>query len=440
MGPAKGATRKMTRRRPGALKKIGKTVGKLAKGAYGLMRPTLNNTAKILIPRITKAVIDKSVAAIAGGAFMPSARKGNMLLSNAPAAVGSTVRTRAPNVKTSRGSCRIVHSEYIGDIAARDPGTFDLQYIFGLNPGNGALFPWASKIAQQFDSYKFNNLTFRYMPLCGTQTQGVVVMAIDYDASDDPPASLQQMLTYKGAVQTNAWKPALNLSANSDLSKAKSHYVLSGVAPPNTDIKTYDIGNFYLAVNSIASAGAIGQLFVDYDVTFDTPQTELDPPSVGSRGVITLATDPQTVSALMVADMTGPLAAFWTVDPGNSGVQDLYLPVPGYYTLSFAQEASSTITYATSIVAQQGPALLNFFSNDSSANSFQQTIQFQVINPDQVALTFSNILSSVTVGETLSFYWAIQPLASELATSATFEPLPSLNNPRRRFGRTPVPV
>lgn len=429
----------MVKRKPGAIRNVGRAVGKVAKGVINIAKPTLKKAANLIIPRFTQAMIDKSVNAIVAGGFMP---RSNAMLSNAPAAMGSTVRTRNPNVKTSsKGSCRIVHSEYVGDIAVRDPGTFDLQYIFGLNPGNSALFPWASKIAAQFDSYKINQLVFRYMPLCGTQTQGVVVMAIDYDASDAPPASLQQMLTYKGAVQTNAWKPAINLSAGSDLSKAKSHYVLTGVAPANTDIKTYDIGNFYLAVNSIASSGAIGQLFVDYDITFETPQTELDPPSVGARGVLALTTGGTEATApLLVTNMVGPLAAYWEPD-ATAGSMDLYIPIPGYYTFALAQSASdSAITYGTSIQSLQGPTLLNIFGQNATDNSFYQNLQFEVINPDQPVLRWANPISGQSAGDTLSYYWDVQPLASDLATNAEFEPLPSLNNARRRFGRTPNPV
>lgn len=427
----------MGKRARNALRKVGRALGTVGRSVVKIAKPTVNNAAKALIPRITKSLIDKSVASIAGGMF--NARNGrNMQLSSAPAAMGSTVRTRAANLKASRGSSRIIHSEYISDVAARDPGNFDLQFQFGINPGNTGLFPWASKIASQFDSYKINSITFRYMPLCGTQTQGVVVMAIDYDAADAPPSSLQQMLTYKGAVQTNAWKPAAHISASSDLSKSKSHFVLTGVPPPNTDIKTYDIGNFYLAVNSIASQGAIGQLFVDYDLTLETPQTELDPPSVGSRaGNISFISDPEDVAATTITNLLGPLPAFWE-QSDTAGVYSCFVPIPGYYTITMLVEASVAVAFATSLVSLQGTSLFKYF--DAATDTFIQTMQFQVINPDQPALQWACSVSGQTAGtDTWSYDWNIQPLSSSLVIDGSFAPLPSLTDPRRRFGKTPAP-
>lgn len=261
-------------------------------------------------------------------------------------------------------------------------------------------------------------------------------MAIDYDASDDPPASLQQMLTYKSSVQTNAWKPVSHNSSSSDLNKAKSHYVLTGVPPPNTDIKTYDIGNFYLAVNCIAASGAIGQLFIDYDLVLDTPQTELDPPSVGARGQIDNSA-PTGLQLLptAVTGLLGPLAAFWE-ESDTPNIYNLYISTPGFYvmTVIFNTDGDSAV-YNVALTSEQGPTLLNYFS--ASGPTYTQTIQFQVVNPDLPALNWN--IDAVSTTDYYLYDWNIIPLASSLATTGGYVPLPSLNDPRRRFGRTPKP-
>jgi hypothetical protein len=418
------------------IKKLAKKIGRVGRAAFGIAKPTIRNAAKQIIPQMTKSLIDKAVAA---AMFAPAPLRGlprGARMTNAPAAFGSTVRTPEANIRTGRGTSRIAHSEYIGDVATRDAGTFDLQFIFGLNPGNSALFPWASKIAQQYDSYRFNSLTFRYMPLCGTQTQGVVVMAIDYDASDAPPMSLQQMLTYKGAVQTNAWKPVANVSALSDLSKAKSHYVLSGVPPPNTDVKLYDVGNFYLAVNSVSAGGAIGQLFVDYDITFDTPQTELDPPSVGTRKQVSVTVTPTNLMPDVISGLIGPMGVYFDTSDGTT--YNLYVPSPGYYTLYNVLSGPTDTIFVTSIESVQGTPLLNLFANAPAL--FTQFLQFQVVNPDQPALTWSAEVTGATTPADVDLYWSIQPIAADLATLPTYMAPPSNTDLRRRFGKTPKPV
>lgn len=415
-------------------RKILQKLGNAARSAARFTTPIIRQAAK----NVTQQMVNKAIAGMAGAAT-PAPKQGKRrpaALMNAPSAFGSTVHTGSPNLRGSAGSSRITHSEYIGDVAARDPANFDLQYQFGINPGNQTLMPWASKVAGQFDSYVINSLRFRYMPLCGTQTQGVVVIAVDYDASDPPPTSLQQMLTYKNSVQTNAWKPVTHSSAGGDLHKLKSHFVLTGVPPPNTDIKTYDVGNLYVAVNAVAATGALGQLFVDYDITLSTPQTVLDPPSVGARANITGSATTQNIGTLSANNLLGPMGAYF--DDQGGEVYDVYVPVPGYYTFNLILLADADFSHIA-ITSSQGPALIS--QPVTGTDNYAFTLQFQVINPDSPALSFNGSVTGIggTFHE-FAFEWVIQPLSDTLVSTSTLMPVTSLMDARRRFGKTPRPV
>jgi hypothetical protein len=145
---------------------------------------------------------------------------------------------------------------------------------FVINPGNPTTFPWLSDIAAKWESYRFNYLRFRYETRKGTSTDGSVIMAIDYDATDAPPVSEAVMTTYSGAVEDATWKNCACLAAVSQLHKiGPQKYVRQATLPTGGNIIDFDCGNFMFGTTAQADASNIGKLWVDYDVTFYTKQT-----------------------------------------------------------------------------------------------------------------------------------------------------------------------
>lgn len=433
----------MPKRLRNAAKRVGKAAGRAAKGAVNMAKPAVNAAARQIIPALTKSIIDKTVTAIAGG-FVPGPKLGGrrpMALTNAPAAFGSAVNTGTASMRMNGGGTRVVHREYLGDIGAR-ANTFDLQYQFGVNPGNASFMPWCSKIANNFDSYSFNRLSFIFLPVCGTNTEGVVTMAIDYDSSDTPPTSQQQMLNYKGAVQTNAWKPATMTCSSADLHKLKTHYILTGVPPKDTDIKTYDVGNFFLAVNTQTVGATFGQLFVEYDVTLTTPQTVNEVPCLESAGVLTLSGSPTLivdVAATATTTFRGPLGAY-VVASSTPYVYDVYLPTAGYYQITFAQEESvipDTIQWGTT--AMQQPLFLRAFTSTSTTQA--EVNQIAVATTSMPAFQF---ISQMTYAPELDnlvvkFYLSVLPIGESVLVNPDFSEFTARSDPRRRFGLIPRP-
>jgi len=101
---------------------------------------------------------------------------------------------------------------------------------------------------------------------------GKYALAVDFDAADAAPTSKLDLLNFEGTVSLKAWEDGRYVCSPSNLSKMKSYYVRSGALANNLDIKTYDVGTFFVATSGQAANTFIGELFIEYDVEFMTPQ------------------------------------------------------------------------------------------------------------------------------------------------------------------------
>jgi len=196
-------------------------------------------------------------------------KKSTNAMNSVPVAYNKPTMTRKPNISgnpyAENGSVRIKHTEFLKDILGQPTFTNSSTPI---NPGVSTTFPWLSSIAQNFESYRFHLLKFRYDPTCTTVTPGSVMLAVDFDAADDPAVSKQQIMSYHNAVRSAPWDCVSYSSSKQDLLKfGTQRYVRTDAVVPNTDIKTYDVGNFQLATilaNDVDST--FGELYIEYDV------------------------------------------------------------------------------------------------------------------------------------------------------------------------------
>jgi hypothetical protein len=188
----------------------------------------------------------------------------------APAAVSSSWSLgRAQFVAPAKGGCmRIRHSEYLSNLSGAT--TFTALSV-PLNPGLSSTFAWLSSLANNFESYHFHSLRAVYRTMKGTSTAGEVTLAIDFDAADGVPATKAEMFSYEGVVKAAPWENVAYVASPRNLSKAVELYTRSSLVA-GTDIKTYDVGNLILAVDACADTSVVGDVFLEYDVEFFTPQ------------------------------------------------------------------------------------------------------------------------------------------------------------------------
>lgn len=168
----------------------------------------------------------------------------------------------------------IKHREYFLDVDAYNEQNY--LTILEVNPGLATVFPWLSGIAKNFEKYRFNSLSFEYIPAVGTSTAGSAAIAPDYDAADDNTTiSKDRLLAFEDSVRGPLWSGFTMKCSPHNLRKVL--YVRRDDLAINLDIKTYDNLQLILSRSAAADNPEVGELWVTYDITLITPQMDPDP-------------------------------------------------------------------------------------------------------------------------------------------------------------------
>jgi hypothetical protein len=266
----------------------------------------------------------------------------------APVARGKVMRMTQP-VFESNGTgsnVRIRRREYVHDVPSSE--NFTATYL-AVNPGLTSTFPWLSKIAINYEKYKFHILRFGYETEASTSTSGSIMMAFEYDVHDPSPLNKQEMMGLNGATRSPAWTPQY-CEADPDVLLRQQRLVRMGSVPPTADPTLYDVASFYLATSGLPTTGTlIGELYVEYDI-------ELYIPNVVSANEVATT---QSVSVMSSGN--------YIVSPAPTKVgelrcligitNELILPRAGSYLVTVcprysAAANSETLTVAGSLFAQ----------------------------------------------------------------------------------------
>lgn len=183
----------------------------------------------------------------------------------------------SPNDET--GSIIIRKREYIKDLYG-PTNNFDL-HSFPLNPGMPNAFSWLSQLAQNYEEYQFEQLVFEYHSTTtdiGNSTTGqcgTIVMATNYNAAAKEFSDKAQMMEYSHSCSAKV-TDSLTHGVECDPSKLNGDGVYyTRASSVSDDIKSYDLGNFQLAICNTPSAYAnqpIGELWVYYTVRLSKPK------------------------------------------------------------------------------------------------------------------------------------------------------------------------
>jgi len=314
---------------------------------------------------------------------------------SAPVSRQRTQKMTTPNLSSSMfggdGRIRVRHREYFSDIVSPNNGFNDTS--FSIQPGNSIMFPWLSTIAENYESYKFNSLSFEYETMCATSQAGKLLMAVDFDASDAPPINKTQLMADHNAVSSAVWQECCYKASKEDLNKfGPQKFVRTGNVAA-TDIKTYDIGNLQVATQGAGGSSlTVGELYVSYDVELMTPQINPIPLSfhgVAGTGIspdLILGTAPTITGSLPVTEIT------------NGTTTTLSILRVGQYLVSFFYVgtglSSSHAAYGTAAITEQQQL--------GNVADTAQIIQFavDVINPGDgitANLSGSSTLSACSI-------------------------------------------
>lgn len=307
-----------------------------------------------------------------------------------PQSFGYLNRTGEAMVSTSTNgrSITVTHREYIFDVTGNTSESFPTpnasnNYLSTLiNPSNPQLFPWLSQMSNLYETYRFDKLEFLYEPLSPTNSAGVVMMAVDYDSTDLPPSSKQQMQSYKNATRSPTWLAQLNRSDLSDLRKQKNYY--TNFTGPDGTSRFNNIGRFNLVSIGQGGTATIGELYVQYTVRFETPQM------VGSPGLgVTFTASTSTLNA---AILYGNLQCEWRA------TNELVLDMPIKNTIMTITQEGTVILNEPSVGIVGGTGSRTLISE-----AFQATEAISVIKLDN--LTSGSVLQfSIGAATTLTKY------------------------------------
>lgn len=199
-----------------------------------------------------------------------SPRKGKNQALVAPVAKQKRVSTSKPRVTTRGDNFYVKHREFLADIEGNSAFTISK---WELNPGLPTTFPWLSGVASRFESYIVHKMRVIYEPTVSTNTNGTILMGVDFDAADESPEDKVKMMAMKGSVRSAPWASCSKTLSKSDIhTMAKQKYIRVTSLDPNLDIKTYDVGSLYIATQGFSSATDTGELYIEYEIELKTPQ------------------------------------------------------------------------------------------------------------------------------------------------------------------------
>lgn len=173
-----------------------------------------------------------------------------------------------PTISGTSRPLRIQETERIGTITANSTaGSFKADgYV--LNPANTTTFPWLSSIASLYDKYKFHKLKFSYINNAPTNVAGNVSLAVDFDTLDTSPATSVAMSNLAKFKTFAPWKSeTLEIPVNR---RGNNLWLYTedtqAQANTNVDLKTYNLGKFYVSTEGMSASQVAGYLVVEYDV------------------------------------------------------------------------------------------------------------------------------------------------------------------------------
>lgn len=196
---------------------------------------------------------------------------------------------------------------------------------YDVNPGNGILFPWLSRVAANYEKYRFEKLEFEIVPRNPSTVSGAVYAAVDYDWDDNVATSVQQLMSNHGAVSSDVWR---QFTLTVDVAKMNQdvpyRYVESVARTVNSQRMMY--GGFLMVAIAGSATLLTFDLFVRYTVRFTLPALH----ATLSEGTQTLG----NITTIAPATIT-PLAALPKVD-GLEQVTSASVGVPAFGTFTGA--------------------------------------------------------------------------------------------------------
>lgn len=285
--------------------------------------------------------------------------------------------------KTGDHATRITHREFIGDLKVpSNPTEFSNAFAHNINPSNGTLFPWLSKMAPLYSQYKIHGMVFVYKTMSSNFSAsggplGTVIMATNYNVNDLKFGDKIQMENAEFSVSTDPSRNIVHaIECDPKSSGPQTLFVRDPTSnDPTTvgDARFFDYGKIQIATTGLpgSSGTVLGELWVSYDI-------ELLKPVIGNQATQATVALPATVSAIALdsqSDGTESLSA-------ASGLQlavvsDTYEKA-AISTIGFSLTPKWAGTYTGAAILNGNPNTVTTVCRilDGESEAFPKTLRF----------------------------------------------------------------
>ncbi len=162
---------------------------------------------------------------------------------------------------------RITNTEMVGTRGVDSTGNFAASILYNerINPANAVLFPWLSRIARNYEKYRFSKLVLRCVSNNPTTAGGYVAMGVDKDSADPVPYSKQELMNMGRAKSEALWSGAtLPIIVDGTWKFVDSQNL-------SADARQVDVGKLVAVATSPGFANATLDFYLDYSVEFTLP-------------------------------------------------------------------------------------------------------------------------------------------------------------------------
>jgi len=255
----------------------------------------------------------------------------------------------------NRRHCLVEEHEFIYDVVGNGTnfGVVNAGNPFPINPGQSATFPWLSLQAKQWERYKFKWVKLEYLrevsEFATAGTTGKVMVNVDLDASDQPPATKTQVLDTDRTLLCHGM-PCENFSMV--IPERLLHptgiplYVRPGGLPGASDIKTYDCGNIWVSTSGVAdNTTKLGELHITYRVEFSVPILESTTTApINNSVAYAIQSTTLALTSTVTSTILWPTAALVTNGVGATfnATTGSITPTPGNYLVDYSGSFGTT--------------------------------------------------------------------------------------------------
>lgn len=191
--------------------------------------------------------------------------------------------TSPPRVKnTNKGEAMIVnHREYLGDLStgAFMPSSTSTAFTltsYKINPGNDALFPFGSRIAENFQEWEIRGMLVELKSLSSnTATSlslGSMFACTDYNVYDAAPINKIEVENMEYACSNKPTDSILMPIECARQNDVLTHLYIDSDQEEGGDRRLYDLGNLFIGSYGCPQANApIAEIWVTYEIALYKP-------------------------------------------------------------------------------------------------------------------------------------------------------------------------